>query len=352
MRPVTPLLEALSMALRWIVTSLHLRSESRQVRSSSPSLVLAGPSGPEDRTEVLATSPAEVASMVLQGSHVTLEDSHSPHTLPQGIGVEELSNWRLVAEEVARQSDAASIIFLDGNSYRERAVALDDLARDSGRQFYSSLAGDFDLGEPFDIWQGGPQIVVNLLLEILDWGNGLDSDRRDTGTAILRSVFKQEFEAPRSGVELMSGLARFRALAKEPESRIPDDLANEIVNDLREFFTRANGAFEGQRSWGEAGVSYVSDRLFLGGRDKTLRLLLSDLLDYLTRRKDPRLPCVIFLDAYSTDSRYIKMMRTLLEVARARRAGVAILPDASLALGGFADNSHRCMVQPPLSLAG
>jgi hypothetical protein len=196
--------------------------------------------------------------------------------------------------------------------------------------------------ERLDIWRGGPQAVVNRLVEVWDW-SAESAYWREVAMTALRLALGQPGPPCRSGDELVARLDPSRlARAWEHDPLIlglvqklakGDDLPGVHIR-VSNLVAALGGALDGEASWEDADCWIVTVPAMVASRDAdaALRVLLADYAHFTMTRKGGR-PSHLMVDEFAAIGGGRRSAIDLLERGRGARSGVTLSGQSSAALG-------------------
>ena len=194
--------------------------------------------------------------------------------------------------------------------------------------------------ERLDIWRGGPQAIVNRLVEVWDW-SAESAYYREIAMTGLRLAMGQPGPPCQSSAELVRRLdpaALQRAWEHDPEILA---LVRSMAKDLPGVQVRVGnlvaalgGALDGEHSWEDADLWVVTVPAMVAPRDAdaALRVLLSDYGHFTMARKGQR-PSTLIVDEFSAIAGGRRSAIDLLERGRGAGAGVILAGQSAVALG-------------------
>jgi len=196
--------------------------------------------------------------------------------------------------------------------------------------------------ERLDIWRGGPQAVVNRLVEVWDW-SAESAYWREVAMTALRLALGQPGPPCRSGAELCARLdpgRLVRAWEHEPGTLSlvqklakGDDLPGVHIR-VSNLIAALGGALDGDASWEDADCWVVTVPAMVASRDAdaALRVLLADYAHFTMARKSGR-PSHLLVDEFSAIGGGRRSAIDLLERGRGARSGVTLSGQSAVALG-------------------
>ncbi len=242
-----------------------------------------------------------------------------------------------IAEQLALRTDA-QIFYLDGKGNRAGAIRFGALMAACGRRTRVFP------NEPFAGWRGDWNAVMNRLLEVIAYAEtGPAAYYRDQAKVVLALVCRDPSGPPRNSEELLARMDLEYLIRTHPGRRGIDSLSATNVRDIRgryeAFFASLGTALDGEWGWEDADAGYfLLDPLALRENAAgAASLLFTDFGHYISRRKDPGRPCVLFIDEFSSIARRDDLA-FVTEQARSFNVGLVLIPQS---LSGLGDEEQR-----------
>jgi hypothetical protein len=242
-----------------------------------------------------------------------------------------------IAEQLALCTDA-QIFYLDGKGNRAGAARFGALMAACGRRAHVFP------NEPFAGWRGDWNAVMNRLLEVIEYAEtGPAAYYRDQAKVVLALVCRDPAGPPASSEELLERIDLEYLTRAYPGRRGIDALSATQVREIRgryeAFFANLGTALDGEWGWDDSDAGYfLLDPLALReDAAGATSLLFTDFGHYISKRKDPERPCVLFIDEFSSIARR-NDIAFVTEQARSFNVGLVLIPQS---LSGLGDEEQR-----------
>lgn len=203
----------------------------------------------------------------------------------------------LLLEGIAGEDRRAQLFCLDSDADPEMAALFDAATVMTGRHRF------FFPEQPFNVWAGDDWRFLSSRLNETQAGPAA----HDTSATsrILQLACRVNDELPRSQEELFKRLNRrtlFEAHGAERLRGISSEQVDGVYMRCKAVFAYLGTALDGEVSFGDLDAAYFSfDRLTMGwSAGPTIRMLLSQLIDYIRHEKDPGRPCVVLIRVPAT----------------------------------------------------
>lgn len=260
----------------------------------------------------------------VDGEFVLPLDLLRQHVVILGSEFEEQNRLAsLLIEGVAREDPYAQVFCLDADADLEMTALYEAAVVKAGRRPFVFPQ------RPFNAWTGGDwHLVSNRLIEQLaEARSGMAAFHNDVAARIVQLACRAKDEPPRSHRELLQRL-NYRTLCEEHGAEqlrgIEPEHVEAVYISCAALFVNVDTALDGEESFSDLDSAYFSfDPLMMGLTAKSIiRMLLSQLLDYVQHEKDPSRLCMVLI---RVPAALVGEVNQAALVERARKHGVVLV---------------------------